>query len=225
MLGVASGVANLEREDEDAERLKEMQHGKDRMNNDFREQSPGLESLLSGLSIKHVETIDPVRPSKYIYLPPVPAVPPLEDRGKLLVNHPAVRYAHSSGWEMPFPSLAGSKVKRERVRGVGMNGEALGGPLVHFKLGTTPTSSSTSSTTPLKPITPRGTPTKQVVPAQSQIPTSQYLRDLRSWGLNAPERIKATGCEIPDDRGLNVGDLYLGPGSVDAIEGCVSEIH
>lgn len=54
------------------------------------------------------------------------------------------------------------------------------------------------------------------------IPSSPYLRDLYKWASNAVETIKNTGCEIPDDMGLNPGDLYLGPGSIVAIEGSVS---
>jgi histone deacetylase HOS3 len=54
---------------------------------------------------------------------------------------------------------------------------------------------------------------------------SAYMRDLLKWATEAPERIKTTGCEIPSGLGLNQGDLYLGPGSVLAIEGAVSGIH
>lgn len=52
--------------------------------------------------------------------------------------------------------------------------------------------------------------------------SSTYMRDLLKWASEAPERIKTTGCEIPAGLGLNQGDLYLGPGSVLAIEGAVS---
>lgn len=52
--------------------------------------------------------------------------------------------------------------------------------------------------------------------------SSSYLRDLLKWATEAPERIKAGECEIPGGLGLNQGDLYLGPGSVLAIEGAVS---
>lgn len=54
------------------------------------------------------------------------------------------------------------------------------------------------------------------------LPGSKYMRDLLKWAVEAPERIKNTGCEIPPGLGLNQGDLYLGPGSVVAIEGAVS---
>lgn len=53
------------------------------------------------------------------------------------------------------------------------------------------------------------------------LPSSEYLKELLKWATEAPEQIKATGCEIPAGRGLNQGDLYLGPGSVLAIEGAV----
>lgn len=51
--------------------------------------------------------------------------------------------------------------------------------------------------------------------------SSTYLRDLLKWATDAVENIKETGCEIPSGLGLNQGDLYLGPGSVLAIEGAV----
>lgn len=53
-------------------------------------------------------------------------------------------------------------------------------------------------------------------------PSSDYLRDLVKWANEAADRIKQTGCEIPEGLGLNPGDLYLGPGSIIAIEGAVS---
>lgn len=53
-------------------------------------------------------------------------------------------------------------------------------------------------------------------------PSSSYLRDLVKWANGAVDRIKQTGCEIPEGLGLNPGDLYLGPGSIVAIEGAVS---
>jgi hypothetical protein len=60
--------------------------------------------------------------------------------------------------------------------------------------------------------------------AGSRHPTAQspYLRDLFKWASEAVESIKQTGSEIPQGKGLNQGDLYLGPGSVLAIEGAVS---
>ena len=51
---------------------------------------------------------------------------------------------------------------------------------------------------------------------------SPYLKDLYKWASEAVNTIKETGCEIPSGLGLNQGDLYLGPGSVLAIEGAVS---
>jgi histone deacetylase HOS3 len=54
------------------------------------------------------------------------------------------------------------------------------------------------------------------------IPSSTYLRNLHKWASEALETIKSTGCEIPAGLGLNQGDLYLGPGSILAIEGAVS---
>lgn len=59
-------------------------------------------------------------------------------------------------------------------------------------------------------------------PSGAGFPSSGYLRDLVKWANEAAERIKQTGCEIPDGLGLNPGDLYLGPGSIVAIEGAVS---
>jgi histone deacetylase HOS3 len=53
------------------------------------------------------------------------------------------------------------------------------------------------------------------------IPASTYLRNLHKWASEAIETIKTTGCEIPSGLGLNQGDLYLGPGSILAIEGAV----
>lgn len=52
--------------------------------------------------------------------------------------------------------------------------------------------------------------------------SSAYLKDLLKWASEAVEKIKETGCEIPSGLGLNQGDLYLGPGSILAIEGAVS---
>ncbi|BEI89256.1 uncharacterized protein CcaverHIS019_0206180 [Cutaneotrichosporon cavernicola] len=56
------------------------------------------------------------------------------------------------------------------------------------------------------------------------MPQSTYLKDLFKWASEAVETIRTTGCEIPQDKGLNVGDLYLGPGSVVAIEGAVQSV-
>lgn len=53
------------------------------------------------------------------------------------------------------------------------------------------------------------------------IPSSTYLKNLHKWASEALETIKTTGCEIPSGLGLNQGDLYLGPGSILAIEGAV----
>jgi len=55
----------------------------------------------------------------------------------------------------------------------------------------------------------------------SNTASSTYLKDLLKWASEAVEQIKETGCEIPSGLGLNQGDLYLGPGSVIAIEGAV----
>ena len=54
--------------------------------------------------------------------------------------------------------------------------------------------------------------------------SSTYLKELRQWASEAVEKIKETGCEIPGDRGLNQGDLYLGPGSILAIEGAIQTV-
>jgi histone deacetylase HOS3 len=53
------------------------------------------------------------------------------------------------------------------------------------------------------------------------VPASTYLRNLHRWASEAVDTIKHTGCEIPPGLGLNQGDLYLGPGSILAIEGAV----
>ncbi len=62
-------------------------------------------------------------------------------------------------------------------------------------------------------------------PAGSPFPSSStasspYLKDLFKWASEAIEKIKETGNEIPPS--LNQSDLYLGPGSILAIEGAVS---
>lgn len=49
--------------------------------------------------------------------------------------------------------------------------------------------------------------------------SSPYLADLLKWASEAAEKIRETGNEIPV--GLNQSDLYLGPGSILAIEGAV----
>ncbi|KLT44843.1 Arginase/deacetylase [Cutaneotrichosporon oleaginosum] len=56
------------------------------------------------------------------------------------------------------------------------------------------------------------------------MPQSAYLKDLFKWASEALETIRTTGCEIPTDKGLNAGDLYLGPGSVVAIEGAIQTV-
>lgn len=56
------------------------------------------------------------------------------------------------------------------------------------------------------------------------LPSSTYMKELYTWASEAVETIRTTGCEFPQDKGLNAGDLYLGPGSVLAIEGCVSSV-
>lgn len=82
------------------------------------------------------------------------------------------------------------------------------------------------SETPESPFPPLGTSS-----VTSAAPSSTYLPALLRWCLEAPEKVKRGECEIPTPRdgteegermGLNVNDLYLGPGSIDAIEGCVS---
>ena len=50
--------------------------------------------------------------------------------------------------------------------------------------------------------------------------SSPYLKNLFKWASEAVDKIKETGNEIPS--GLNQSDLYLGPGSILAIEGAVS---
>ncbi|KAL1410051.1 histone deacetylase [Vanrija albida] len=56
------------------------------------------------------------------------------------------------------------------------------------------------------------------------LPSSEYMKELYTWASEAVETIRTTGCEFPQDKGLNAGDLYLGPGSVLAIEGCVQTV-
>ncbi|WVO17386.1 hypothetical protein L204_105078 [Cryptococcus depauperatus] len=56
------------------------------------------------------------------------------------------------------------------------------------------------------------------------LPTSGYLKDLVKWATEAIEKIRKTGCEIPEGLGLNPGDLYLGPGSILAIEGAIQTV-
>jgi histone deacetylase HOS3 len=80
--------------------------------------------------------------------------------------------------------------------------------------------------------------------SSSLFPQSPYLKQLCTWALEAPEKIRKGECEIPSrydpdvagstgerEEGelssmveLNQNDLYLGPGSVEAIEGCVSTL-
>ncbi|TYJ53237.1 hypothetical protein B9479_006160 [Cryptococcus floricola] len=55
-------------------------------------------------------------------------------------------------------------------------------------------------------------------------PQSDYLKDLVKWCEGAVERIKETGCEIPEGLGLNPGDLYLGPGTIEAVEGAIQTV-
>jgi hypothetical protein len=246
MLGVAAAVALLEKEAEEADGGAKSEGIEGEKQEQIREDSPGISELLSSLSIKPESTtttttttttkLDPLRPSNYIYLPPVPPTPSPEDRGKILASHAAVQYVHSPPAEMPFPGLAGAK--RARVRSSA--GDDATTPLrsqVVSMDGVAATIGAIATSTPsrdvviesTKPSPSRqhphetGTPRKlPILPPHPHVPTSSYLRQLTLWAINAPERIRTVGCEIPNDQGLNVGDLYLGPGSVDAIEGCVS---
>lgn len=63
------------------------------------------------------------------------------------------------------------------------------------------------------------------------LPDSTHLRSLLRWCLEAPDKVKQGKIEIPlasdgTEEGERLGfiesDLYLGPGSIDAIEGSVS---
>ncbi|GHJ86322.1 hypothetical protein NliqN6_2724 [Naganishia liquefaciens] len=81
------------------------------------------------------------------------------------------------------------------------------------------------SETPEAPFPPLG-----ATSGISAGPSSTYLPALLRWCLEAPEKVKRGKCEIPragdgteegERLGLNPNDLYLGPGSIDAIEGCV----
>ncbi|WWD20659.1 hypothetical protein CI109_105135 [Kwoniella shandongensis] len=58
----------------------------------------------------------------------------------------------------------------------------------------------------------------------ASFPTSPYLKDLFKWASEAVEKIRETGCEIPQGLGLNAGDLYLGPGTILAIEGAIQTV-
>lgn len=98
----------------------------------------------------------------------------------------------------------------------------------HAKRGKTllsnPAVQYTHSETPEAPFPSLGT-------VGAPVPSSAYLPALLRWCLEAPEKIKQGKCEIPsandgteegEQLKLIVSDLYLGPGSMDAIEGCVS---
>ena len=73
-------------------------------------------------------------------------------------------------------------------------------------------------------------------PSPAPFPTSfttssPYMKDLYRWARGAVERIECggredqeSGSEIPPGLGLNESDLYLGPGSILAIEGAVSPL-
>ncbi|WWC92245.1 uncharacterized protein L201_007199 [Kwoniella dendrophila CBS 6074] len=60
--------------------------------------------------------------------------------------------------------------------------------------------------------------------SSGDIPSSDYLKNLVKWASEAIDKIRETGCEIPPDLGLNAGDLYLGPGSIVAIEGAIQTV-
>jgi hypothetical protein len=242
MLGVAAAVALLEKEAEEADGVGKSEGIEGEKLKQIRDDSPGISELLSSLSIKPESTatttkLDPLRPSKYIYLPPVPPMPSPQDRGRILASHAAVQYVHSPPAEMPFPGLAGAKRARVRSSAAGDDATSPLRAQVVSMDGVAGTISAVAMSTPsrdvvlesTKPSPSRqhphetGTPRKvPILPPHPHVPTSSYLRQLTLWAINAPERIRTVGCEIPSDQGLNVGDLYLGPGSVDAIEGCVS---
>lgn len=132
----------------------------------------------------------------------------LNGPGSILLKNPAVAFAHAdpSVLRAPFPSFAVPPPATAR----------------HSTTPTTPPSTAPNSECIRDPT--MSTPPIQPAPtlASNEIPHPEYLRHLLKWALEAPKKIKEVGCEIPSDRGMDPNDLYLGPGSVDAIEGCVS---
>ncbi|KAK8850477.1 hypothetical protein IAR55_004395 [Kwoniella newhampshirensis] len=80
------------------------------------------------------------------------------------------------------------------------------------------------SPTPEAPFPYLGQGSSSSSGGSASFPTSPYLKDLFKWASEAAENIKETGCEIPQGLGLNAGDLYLGPGSILAIEGAIQTV-
>jgi histone deacetylase HOS3 len=218
LLGAAAAISRLE-----AERISEEQpedgNGADRTEQQDeedrrkREETPDVSDMLGNLNlsgstpqrpIKAGTEIAPTTVSPYIYISPPESTQPASDpsQPRLLQTHPALQVVHSSLADHNHTLLDLALASQDR------------------------TQSTTSSS--------------------ALFPQSPYLKQLSTWALEAPEKIKKGECEIPSryypvpsmptgqgevgkmgleaDLGieLNQNDLYLAPGSVEAIEGCVS---
>jgi histone deacetylase HOS3 len=218
LLGAAAAVSRLEAEgiseeqveDGDGATRDEQQDEGDRRK---REETPDVSDMLGNLNLSGSTPQRPIRAgteivptsvSPYIYIAPPESTQPASDTSqpRLLQTHPALQVVHSS--------LADHNHT-----------------LLDLALASEDQSQSTTSSSVL-------------------FPQSSYMKQLSTWALEAPEKIKKGECEIPSryypvpslstgqgqdgtmgseaDLGieLNQNDLYLAPGSVEAIEGCVS---
>lgn len=228
MLGAARAVAGMEEAREEAEE-RARREARAQANGGMGQggsEPPGpdtpaptdasIDALLSGLSLQNPNGPDSItkdhrdllNPSPFVRLPPVP--PPPANPGEILLKHPAVRVTHATE-DVVMPLVGyGTRWRARRDRRsslVAKDAVSSGAPpgAEGFRPGAQqPLQVTTSSLAP--------------APA---LPDSAYLPALLGWARDAPTRIKETGCEFPPDSGLHAGDLYLGPGSVLAIEGCV----
>lgn len=218
LLGAAAAVSRLEAEvtsEEQAEGGGGADHNEKQEEEDRRkrEETPDVSDMLGNLNlsgstpqrpVKAGTEIEPTTVSPYIYIPPPESTQPASDTSqpRLLQTHPALQVVHSSLADHNHTLLDLALASQDR-------------------------SQSTISSSAL-------------------FPQSPYLKQLSTWVLEAPEKIKKGECEIPSryhpvpfisagqgkdgtmrseaDLGieLNQNDLYLAPGSVEAIEGCVS---
>lgn len=218
LLGAAAAVSHLE-----AGRISEGQaegrggldynEQQDEEDRRKREETPDVSDMLGNLNlsgstpqrpIKAGTEAAPTTASPYLYIPPPESTQPASatTQPRLLQTHPALQVVHSSLADHNHTLLDLALASQDRSQ---------------------PTVSSSAL-----------------------FPQSPYLKQLSTWALEAPEKIKKGECEIPSryhpvpsistaqgedgkmgveaDLGieLNQNDLYLAPGSVEAIEGCVS---
>lgn len=219
LLGAAAAVSRLE-EGNNPEGQFEADGGaggdndqQDEEDRRKREETPDVSDMLGNLNLsgstpqRRIKTGDEAAPtaaSPYLYIPPPESTQPTPDTSqpRLLQTHPALQVVHSSLADHNHTLLDLALASQDR--------------------------------------------SQSTISSSAFFPQSPYLKQLSTWALEAPEKIRKGECEIPSryypvpsisagqggngtmgseaDLGieLNQNDLYLAPGSVEAIEGCVS---